>query len=122
MNEAAEMLLKQMKSGLAELDREAEELERKRARCRQGILMLRQELGDKSGNGESLTDAILDQVIGAIFSMTAAQVAERLRACGFAVETTTVATILSRLTKAGQLKKDAGRGGYVWSGIAPFAG
>jgi hypothetical protein len=117
MNEAAEMMLKQMKADLAALDREAEELERKRARLRQGILVLRQTLGNKPGSGESLTDAILDQVKGAVFSLTAAQAADCLRVCGFEVTRATVATILSRLLKAGQLKKNAENSGYVWAGI-----
>ena len=118
MDEPFEVALEFAKAQLAALDREAEELDRKRARARQAILVLRPFLGIKQVRGEGLTGAILDDVKGADRFLTAAQVAERLNVSGFEVKTTTVATILSRLHKAGKLKKDAEISGYAWAGIA----
>jgi predicted transcriptional regulator len=122
MGEVYEKALEQAQTELAALDTAAEELERKRAKARQTILVLRSMLGLENGNEQSLTDAILNVVKASTGFITAPMVADRLIMAGYQVQIATVATILSRLLKDGLLKKDLENNtGYIWAGIPNYA-
>jgi hypothetical protein len=118
MSEAYEKALQQAQTELAALDTAAEELERKRAKARQTILVLRSMLGLEDEDEQSLTDAILNVVKASTDFITAPMVADRLIMAGYQVQIATVATILSRLLKDGKLKKDPENNtGYKWAGF-----
>jgi hypothetical protein len=120
MSESYELALRSAEVELATCDAEADKLERKRAQLRQIISDLKSLLGMKLEIDESLTSAVLGAAKATDGFVTAAQVMDRLVLRGFQVQTTTVATILSRLAKSGQLL--AGRSvegtGYRWEGSA----
>ena len=122
MSEVYEKALQQAQTELAALDTAAEELERKRAKVRQTILVLRSMLGLEAENEQSLTVAILSVVKASTGFITAPMVADRLIMAGYQVQIATVATILSRLLKDGHLKKDLENNtGYIWAGFPSFA-
>jgi flagellar hook-basal body complex protein FliE len=122
MSEAYEKAFQQAQTELAALDAAAEELERKRAKLRQTILVLRSMLGLETENEQSLTDAILSVLKASTDFITAPMVADRLIMAGYQVQIATVATILSRLLKDGHLKKDLeNNAGYKWAGFTNFA-
>ena len=106
------------KKELAEYDAEFELLERKRAKLRQTIAVLQSLLGNESPNDQSLTEAILTVAKAANGFITTIEVIDRLTTMGFGASSATVATILSRLTKAGHLLNGIGVGGngYMWVG------
>lgn len=120
MSESYELALRSAEEELAACDAKADEVERKRAKLRQTISVLKSLLGMKAEIDESLTSAVLSVAKAADGFVTASQVMDRLVMTGFQVQTTTVATILSRLAKSGQLL--AGRSaegtGYRWEGSA----
>lgn len=120
MDEAYEIALEKAITELAALDSAAEELERKRAKVRQGILVLRSMLGLEGDNEQSLTDAILNVMKASTGFITAPMVADRLIMAGYQVQIATVATILSRMLKDNQLEKGPA-GGYRWAGIPKWA-
>ena len=121
MSEAYEKALQQAQTELVALDIVAEELERKRAKVRQTILVLRSMLGLETENEQSLTGAILSVVKASTGFITAPMVADRLIMAGYHVQIATVATILSRLLKDGHLKKDLENNtGYKWVGPVSF--
>jgi hypothetical protein len=121
MSEVYEKALQQAQTELAALDTAAEELERKRNKARQTILVLRSMLGIEAGNEQSLTNAILNVVKASTGFITAPMVADRLIMAGYQVQIATVATILSRLLKDGHIMKDLENNtGYKWVGTGSF--
>jgi Ca2+-binding EF-hand superfamily protein len=115
MADIYEQALKKAQKELAETNIAAENLERKRAKLRQTIAVLQSLMGSANVNEQSLTDAIMTFAKAANGYITTAEVMERLITMGFESENATVATILSRMVKEGQLEKDAeGRKGYRW--------
>jgi len=119
MEDAYEMALAEFYRSLADLDREAEELERKRARNRMAVLMLRTERGRKPVDLGSLTEAILDLVKAVDGPVLPAKILDQLTRCGFEAHSRSVSTILSRLVKAGHFKRHLeDPKGYMWAGIA----
>ena len=57
--EAYETALRQALEELAEVDRQAEEIERKRAKLRQGVAVLQTLTGDQRDQDQSVTSSIL---------------------------------------------------------------
>ena len=109
--------LKQVEAELAEADALAVEVERKRAALRQEAAVLRARLGVVQPEDQSLTDAVLMVVKGWPGYATAGEVMERLFMMGFHVQTASVATILCRLAKNGQIESLVGpnrTAGYGW--------
>lgn len=109
--------LKKAEQELAETDATAEELDRRRAKLRQTIAVLRSQVGIDVQPDETITDAILLVVKAWNGFVSAAEVMDRLVLMGHQVQTSTVATILSRLAKSQVVI--AGRGsnsnvGYAW--------
>ncbi len=107
--------LEQAERELANVDAAAEELELKRAKLRQTTAVLRSQLGIAVAPEASLTDSILTILKAWNGFATVPQVLERLIIMGYQVQSTTVASILSRLVKTGQVL--GGRGispGYAW--------
>jgi hypothetical protein len=116
MIDSYEKALRDAERTLAAWDAKAEEADRERAKLRQTIAVLKSQLGLAPDNTESLTDAILLVLKAWPGNVTAPQVMERLFIMGYNAQTTSVATILSRL--ANQRKIEALRGfgtvGYGW--------
>jgi len=109
---------------LASLDVQAEHLERKRSTVRLSISVLQNMIGISARKDHTLTDAILTVVKAADGFANGPQVIDRLRTMGFPLDSAplraSVATILSRLVKTGDLLRsvdhDEGRG-YTWRGF-----
>jgi predicted transcriptional regulator len=110
--------LKKAKEELAEYDAAAEELERKRARLRQTIGILQLLLGVDVPNEQSLTGAILMILKASQGYCKATEIVKSLVEMRFKnVQQTSVATILSRLAKNGQIISAIGPDnstGYAW--------
>jgi len=110
--------LKKAKEELAECDAAAEELERKRAKLRQTIGILQSLLGVAVPNEQSLTGAILMILKASLGYSKAAEIVRSLIEMGFKnVQQTSVATILSRLAKNGEIISEIGPDnstGYAW--------
>jgi predicted transcriptional regulator len=111
--------LKKAKEELAEYDAAAEELERKRAKLRQTIGILQSLLGVQVPNEQSLTDAILMTLKASQGYSKTAEIMNSLVEMGFKnVQQTSVASILSRLAKNGQIISVIGSdnsAGYAWT-------
>jgi hypothetical protein len=120
MDEAYESALQAAVKELAECDAKADQLERRRAQLRQTIAVLQTQLGNDVRSNESMTEAILTITKAANDFITASEVVERLLKMRFNASSASVATILSRLTKAGTLLYGIGAGGngYMWNGTS----
>lgn len=120
MTDEYERALRRAQTELAACDKEAEQLERKRAKLRQTVAILQSLVGGDTQIEPSLTEAILTVLKSSNDFMATAEILERLRMMGLNVQPASVATILSRLTKAGQLLNGIGVGGngYMWVGNA----
>jgi len=111
--------LKKAKEELAEYDAAAEELERKRAKLRQTIGILQSLLGVEVPNEQSLTGAILMTLKASQGYSKTGEIMKSLVEMGFKnVQQTSVASILSRLAKNGQIISVIGpdnSAGYAWT-------
>jgi len=103
--EAYETALRQALEELAEVDRQAEEIERKRARLRQGVAVLQTLTSDQRDQEQSVTSSILTVLNASPGPLPTAQIIQRLQSMGYTTQPTSVATLLSRLAKDGKIMK-----------------
>jgi hypothetical protein len=103
--------LKKAQEELAECDAAAHELDCKRARLRQTIVGLQSLMGMdvQEEKPHSQTEAIRS-ILKVTPGLTSGQVSDRLVEMGYEPEPRSVATILSRLAKAGQIMHDSTNG------------
>lgn len=103
--EAYETALRHALEELAEVDRQAEEIERKRARLRQGVAVLQTLTSDQRDHEQSVTSSILTVLNASPGPLPTAQIIQRLQSMGYTTLPTSVATLLSRLAKDGKIMK-----------------
>lgn len=103
--EAYETALRRALEELAEVDRQAEEIERKRARLRQGVAVLQTLTGDQRNQEQSVTSSILTVLNASPGPLPTAQIIQTLQSMGYTTQPTSVATLLSRLAKDGKIMK-----------------
>jgi len=108
--------LEKAKEDLKLLDEMAEMAEKRRAKLRQVIAVLESLTGsDRPPNG-TVTDAIMDILKSKDGYSSAAEVFEGVTVRGYAVTPNTIATLLSRLAKNGQIER--GPEGYKWAAFS----
>jgi predicted transcriptional regulator len=103
--EAYETALRQALGELAEIEKQAEEIERKRARLRQGVAVLQTLTGDQPDQEQSVTSSILMVLNASPGPLPTVQIIQRLQSMGYTPQPTSVATLLSRLAKDGKIMK-----------------
>jgi len=109
--------LKKAQQELADCDAAVDELERKRAKLRQTIVSLQSLMGVQVEQDQSLTDAILMTIRATPGYSRCSDVVRRLHDMGYRGHGRSVATILSRLAKTGQIVHDTSPDhatGYTW--------
>lgn len=102
---------------LADCDAAADKLECQRARLRQTVAILQSQLGIDVERGSSLTGAILTAVKANPGYSRAVDIAKDLQQLGYNAPYSSVATILARLAKTGQVTHAIGPDrslGYAW--------
>ncbi len=113
--EAYESALRQALNELAEVDRQAEEIERRQATLRQSVAVLQTLAGGHPEQERSVTGSILTILKASPGPLRTAQIVERLVSMGHTVQPTSVATLLSRLAQQGKITK--ADDGYEWRNI-----
>jgi hypothetical protein len=109
--------MKEAQRELADCDAAIEKLERKQAKLRQTVAVLQSLMGIEVPHEQSLTEAILMTVKASVGYVTTVQVLKMLAEMNYKVQPASVATILSRLVKNGQIASAAspqGFNGYAW--------
>jgi hypothetical protein len=103
--EAYEIALRRAVAELAEVDRQAEEIERRRAMLRQSVAVLQTLAGDQPDQERSVTSSILTILKASPGPLPTSQIIQRLVSMGHAPQATSVATLLSRLSRDGKIMK-----------------
>lgn len=116
MGDSYEKALRDAERSLAEWTAKATEAEHQTAKLRQTIAVLKSQLGLAPDNTGSLTSAILLVLKAWPGNATTTDVMDRLFMMRYNAQTTSVATILSRLAKQGKIEalRLHGMVGYGW--------
>ena len=114
-DEAYEVALRRALVELAEVDRQAEEIERRRATLRQSVAVLQTLAGCQPDQEQSVTGSILTILKASAGPLPTAGIVQRLISMGHTPQPTSVATLLSRLAQQGKIMK--ADDGYAYSTI-----
>jgi hypothetical protein len=110
--EAYESALRQALNELAEVDKQAEDIERKRAKLRQSVAVLQTLAGDNREQERSVTKSIVTILRANPGPLPTVQIIQRLISMGHTPQPASVATLLSRLAQQGKITK--ADDGYEW--------
>jgi hypothetical protein len=122
MTEPYEVALNKAQKELVQCNAELDALERKQATLQQTVAVLQSVLGIEVPQEQNLTESILMAIKGSLGYMKASQVTELLGQMGHTAQQTSVATILSRLSKSGKIIHAVGPDGitgYAWKTEVP---
>jgi hypothetical protein len=112
-DEAYETALRKALSELAKVDRQADDIERRRATLRQSVAVLQTLAGNHSDHEQqqSVTGAILTILKASPGPLPVTQIIQRLQSMGYTPQAKSVATLVSRLAQQGKIgKADDGYG------------
>jgi predicted transcriptional regulator len=105
MTEEYQEALRKALSELSEVERQAQQIELRRATLRQSVAVLQTLAGGRVDHDLSVTDSILTVLQANPGPLPTAQIVQRLTSMGHTPQPSSVATLLSRLAQQGKIMK-----------------